>query len=196
MNKRWMGGWTLAPAVLALAAAGCDGGGGPSGPEPKPGIGFVAGASVTDTALARPLQALIVEVRGDDGKPIPGLVVRFEGVPHKSSSVYNQELEAYVGRVEDNRILAFIADTTDAQGRVQALVQLGRIAGPARIAVTVPTLGMQDTFSIPVLRHGSCWDGADHAVPTNNAPPRRQRCTSSARTGPRPRAASCWTSAT
>lgn len=147
MNRGWKSRGVVAAAVLAAAAWGCDGGG-PAGPEPGRGIRFVLGESATDTALGRPTQALVVEVRGDDGKPIPGLPVRFEGIAHPAP--YTQEMEAYVGRVEESRTFAFIADTTDAEGRVQVMVQMGRLAGPARIAVTVPTLGMQDTARFTV----------------------------------------------
>lgn len=150
MSNRVWKGWAV--SVLAFgAAAACDGKD-PVKPEPpKPGIGIVAGASVTDTTLGKPVQALVVEVRGEDGKPQPGLVVRFEGVPVRTPVVGGSPVEMYVARVEDNRLASFMADTTDAQGRVQALVQMGTLAGPARVAITVPTLGLQDTARYTIL---------------------------------------------
>jgi TolB protein len=143
MIRRSMKGLAV-PAVLAAVMGGC-GGDGPTEPKFQSGINFVAGHSLTDTAMARPIQALVVEIRGDDRKPLAGVPVRFEGVGHPGGPQYNPQMEAYLVRVDGTQLLSFIADTTDAQGRVQALVQLGQVAGPARIVVTVPTLGVQDT---------------------------------------------------
>ncbi len=143
MTRAWLG---RAGALVGLAAVmvGCDGKG-PTDPGPRSGITFERGASLTDTAMGRPAQALVVRVRGEDGKPRSGLIVRFEGVAHSGSNSHFAELEAYVGSVADREMVRLVTETTDAQGRAQILLQMGRVAGPARVVVTVPTLGIQDT---------------------------------------------------
>ena len=45
----------------------------------------------------------------------------------------------------------FATGETDGAGRAGVLVQMGPIAGPARIAVSVPTVGVEDTARYTVL---------------------------------------------
>ncbi len=147
-----MGNWAgriVVLSVLVVLVVGCDGKG-PTDSGPRSGITFERGASATDTAMGQPTQALVVRVRDEAGKPRSGLAIRFESVMHSSSSPYFQDLEAYVGRLESEYMGSLVMDTTDSQGRAQVRVQMGRVVGPARIVVTVPTLGLQDTASYTV----------------------------------------------
>jgi len=64
---------------LILLLANC--GDNPTGLAGKPGIRAVAGAGITDTVDAAPLQALVVEVRDQNGALASGVVVRFEPKP-------------------------------------------------------------------------------------------------------------------
>jgi hypothetical protein len=139
---------------LALAASiafivSCGGGGeGPTGPT-TPGLHVIAGASISDTVLARPVQALVVEVRPISGSPA-GLVVRFESLP-SSDSTRPYERAIAVSNLASNFFVPFISDTTNSSGRASALVQLGTVAGEARVLVTCPELGFSDTAKFTVL---------------------------------------------
>lgn len=132
--------------VLGVLAAGCDHGS-PSGPstdpepQPKVGISFVSGVQTTDTIGASPTQALVVEVRGSDGKVLPGVVVRFEAVPIGNTGTF----EVNVAGLASASYSSFLSDSTRSNGRTAALVRFGRRAGTGRVVVSVPALGLQDT---------------------------------------------------
>jgi hypothetical protein len=139
-------------AVLAFGLLSSCGGDGPTKPAPgEPGIHFVAGAASSDTVGALFAQALVVEVRRSDGSPAAGEVVRLEsaftGPDVWPGPVYDLE----VASPASNLFVPIFADTTDAKGRLTVLVKLGTVAGKARLAVSVPALGMQDTARYTVL---------------------------------------------
>jgi hypothetical protein len=134
----------LTPAVF-LAGLACKDSTSPTTRSP---LSIVAGSGATDTILTKLTQALVVEVRGNDGEPLAGQVVRFTSLPSTSPYGY---AGALVAAVTTNQYGYFLADSTDANGRAAAVVQLGIVAGPAKILVEVPDLGLQDTARYTVL---------------------------------------------
>lgn len=115
-----------------------------TGPEGLGGIQFISGNN-TDTARAKLTQALVVEVRDSSGRlASAGTVVRFESV---ASTGF---IEALVGPLTSPVFSTFATDETDDNGRAVAVIQLGQKAGPARVVVSVPTLGLVDTARFTV----------------------------------------------
>jgi hypothetical protein len=121
-----------------------------SGTEPSsftPGIHFVAGNSASDTIGSVLPQALVVEIRDQNGQIVPGVIVRFESIAGTSSKypfggyVY----ETLVGRLDQPTRTTFVSDTTDAKGQAKAIVQLGTLAGVARTVIMAPVYGFVDT---------------------------------------------------
>lgn len=131
----------LAAVAVVLAAAACGGDGGVAPVVAQvPGVHAVTGANQSDTVRALLGQALIVEVRGTNGVLAPGSIVRFASAGG-----------LLVCRVDVGPCGAtFAIDTADAKGQAKALVKLGSVAGTARVAVSVPTLGLVDTVSFTV----------------------------------------------
>ncbi|MGQ0643792.1 MAG: TolB family protein [Gemmatimonadaceae bacterium] len=120
----------------------------PPPPPPRvPSMRIVAGANVTDTIDSRLLQSLSVEVRDSLGAPLRGVVVRFEAL--RGTQSFGHSIA--VGALGSQLLGPFLADSTDAQGRVHAIVALGSAAGPARIALSAPTLGLADTARYTVV---------------------------------------------
>lgn len=137
----------FAIGCFALLAA-C--GGGAESTEPTfTGMRIVAGGTVSDTVQARPAQALTVEVHPTSG-PAAGLVIRFESLP-ANDSTRRSETEINVSNAAPVAFGQLASDTTDSSGRASALVQLGTIAGEARIVVSCPELGLSDTAKFTVL---------------------------------------------
>jgi hypothetical protein len=132
----------------ALVTTACSGGGTePS--RPTPGLHFIAGNAASDTIDTMLPQALVVEVRDQNGETVSGVVVRFESMvttPSGGSPTY----ETLVGRLDQPTPTAFAYDTTDAKGQAKAIVQLGSLAGVARTAVMAPVYGFVDTATFTV----------------------------------------------
>jgi hypothetical protein len=164
-------GRLLSCALLLAVAASCgdDGGTNPpkTGPGPEiglPGVNVVTGASVTDTVLAAPGQPLVVEVRGTDGRLVPGAIVRFESeLPPDTTRPY--EYAMYVCPVRPTRCgiddegredgayygtETFAVDTTDADGRAEAALRFGTVTGPTGVVVGVAARGLVDTVAYAV----------------------------------------------
>lgn len=139
----------LTPALL-LACGGGDGN--PLRPA-FTGIRAVAGAGVTDTIFAALKQALIVEVRDANGKPAPGVVVRFEAQP-PADTLRRYEPALFVCSLSASSCVGygtqFYTDTTDSQGRAKAIIRLGQVAGRAVVNLGVPELGLEDSASFTV----------------------------------------------
>jgi Tol biopolymer transport system component len=133
----------LIAAIFVVTSCGDS-----SGPRGgRPGLSFVSGYNLTDTISAKPIIALVVEVRDAQGAIVPqGTVVRFSPVP----TPYFQS-EMMVAELTSTSYNNFATGETDGAGRAAVLVQMGPIAGPARIAVSVPALGVQDTARYTVL---------------------------------------------
>lgn len=150
--RGWLGLRRLRLSAFALLSAGtvliatCTDS---SGPSPgNPGFSIVSGADQTDTALARLPQALIVLIRGSDGHPAAGEVVRFESVPSDSPPHVPSVL---IAPVTSSSFGVLATDTAEADGEASALLQLGTMAGTGRIALYAPRLGYRDTVAFTVL---------------------------------------------
>jgi Tol biopolymer transport system component len=132
---------------IAAAIASC---GDPTGPSVgPPGLRIVAGSDVTDSAGALLPQALIVELRNDRGHPLAGAEVRFIAVPYGPTRP--SLTEAWSRQIDSDRMSAETVDTTDGGGRARVQVQLGIVAGNARLAVYVPSTGALDTARFTVV---------------------------------------------
>lgn len=109
-------------------------------------LSIVAGSGVTDTVLTKLPQALVVEARGNDGRPLNNVLVRF-------TSVFgtNTLATARVAPVTGGAFTSIVSDSTDSRGRARALVQLGGTAGAAKIVIDVPEIGLRDTARYTVL---------------------------------------------
>src|SRR5690606_35367632 len=121
-----------AVACLALAILAC--GDGSTNPADGPALRILAGANLTDTIGAAPLQGLVVQVLDSDGRPEPGVEVQFESAP----DVTPAPPLVYVGAVGDRWMLRTVSDTTDGKGRATVRVRLGDQVGPASIVIRVP----------------------------------------------------------
>lgn len=134
--------------AVATVAAGCDNPATNGEPRKDPGFRVVAGADVADSVEVRPVQALVVELIGDDGKPRAGVPVRFESTV--AGSGWNARPTVLVSEVETGAFRGEVTDTTDDEGRAYARVQLGTVAGPGAVVATVPTVGLQATASYTI----------------------------------------------
>jgi hypothetical protein len=124
-----------------LVSVACSGG----GTEPSrltPGLHFVSGNGVSDTIGAVLTQALVVEVRDQNGQVVSGVVVRFESI---SATPGYGAWETLVGGLDQPTRGIFTSDTTDSRGQAMAIVQLGNRAGVARTAILAPVYGFVDT---------------------------------------------------
>jgi hypothetical protein len=126
-------------AILFASSAGCN----PNEPRIT-GLRAISPAAAPDTVGTRLAEFVIVELRDSTGKVQPGLALHFDaveavldGVPHPSVLVAPPGESVF-------RPGAVVA--TDQLGRAAVQVQLGRVAGPAELRVTAPTLG----YSLPV----------------------------------------------
>ena len=135
--------------VIVLAAAGlaaCHDS--PTGTHPGSSLRFSGAAGVSDTIEAIIPQALLVEVRDTTGALAPaGTVVRFTAVPTPGRFGAS---EAIVEALTSTFFSDFASGLTDAAGKAGVLVRLGTKAGTARLVVTVPTLGLEDTARFTV----------------------------------------------
>jgi hypothetical protein len=116
----------------------------------------VLGAGVTDTIDAQPLQALIIQVRGQGGVTGSGVIVRVEAQP-PDDTTRRYEAAVYVCAITAPTCGSFtgygsqlVIDTTDAQGRVKVTVRLGSVAGRAVVHLIVPELGLGDSATYTV----------------------------------------------
>ena len=138
---------TLAFVLATLGSLACSSDAASTAPVAT-GIQIVAGAGVDDTIQARPLQALVVEVRSG-GRTKPGVVVRFATLPAQDTT-RRFESTVVTSPVGRDLFSAVSTDTTDASGRASVLVRLGTVAGEARLLMTAKELGLTDTARFTV----------------------------------------------
>ena len=134
-------------AAVALATIHCGGNG--TGPRGASGLRLLLGDGAADTVLAMPTQALVVEVRDDNGSVVSGTVVRFQSLSNDSTNPY--ALGVYVAAATSPYFGGFVADSTNSRGRVSVLIEMGTHAGGAKLVVTAPEFGLQDTAHFTVL---------------------------------------------
>jgi len=143
--KRVRSALVLTAAFLAVCRAESTE---PSGPV-APKLVIVAQPATTDTVDSTPSQALVIEVRGVDGKPKPHVVVRFTALP-STDPMRRAQPTVSVANVTSSTYFPFVADSSDARGRVSVLVRFGVIAGATGIEMNVPELAILDTFALTV----------------------------------------------
>ncbi len=131
--------WWFSAVAVACSEA--------SGPSGGAALDVIAGGGRSDTVAARPLQALVVRLRGTDGRPVAGEVVRFETL-QPDSAAPGAVLVSATGASAYGPLLA---DTTNASGEASALLVYGWTAGTARLGVSSPRFGIQDTVTFTVL---------------------------------------------
>src|SRR5437867_1450837 len=139
--------------IAGLAAVGLlTGGCGDHGTGPGPGrssLRLLYGDGASDTVLSMPAQALVVEVRAENGAPAQGTVVRFQALPVDSANPYS--FGVYVAPLTSPNFSLFAADSADFRGRASVLIELGFRAGAARLLVSAPEFGLQDTARFTVF---------------------------------------------
>ena len=122
---------------IGMAALVACGGDGPSGPRAA-SVVPVAGHAVGDTVQALLAQPLVVEVRGEDGKLKAVAAVQFEPERGTAGAPYVE-----IGLAAGSVASAAVSGTTDSRGRASLRVRMGRVAGVARVVVSVPELGVR-----------------------------------------------------
>lgn len=115
-----------------------------------PAMHVIRGAALTDTIQAKLLTAIVVEVRGTNGKPKSGVVVRFDKpTPTDTARLKETTISLcnifaqFCSGVPD--ATALVSDTTDAKGQLAALVRLGTITGRVVVAISAPALSLKDS---------------------------------------------------
>lgn len=138
--------------VLLLLANGC--GSDATGPDTKrAGVTLRYSGGVTDTIEAQIVQTIIAEVRGSDGKPIPGLVVSAGGLPAGVYPGRSDEAAAYVCLPTlflCPRTIAPVSVVSDDKGRAAIRVRLGNIVGTIIIVAVAAGLPNTDTVTFTV----------------------------------------------
>ena len=137
-------------AALGFVVIAACGGDGPTGGGGRPSVAVIAGAGVTDTIGATLRQALVVQVRGTGGDVATGAVVRFTSVP-PADTLRRYEAAVLTGRLDQAFYNTFSSDSADHDGRAKALVKLGTVAGTAKVVISVPEYGLEDTARFTVL---------------------------------------------
>src|SRR2546427_2485314 len=99
--------------VVTLLALGCGTETVEAPPGPVDRIRVVARPAATDTVIASPVQALVVEVRTEAGEPSAGVVVRFTGLPQDSGA----QPSMWVRALTEATFGGFVAVTTDSRGQ-------------------------------------------------------------------------------
>ncbi|HJU72650.1 MAG TPA: hypothetical protein VJ717_02815 [Gemmatimonadaceae bacterium] len=130
--------------------------GGPSGPGDTSSLKIVASPQRSDTVLAAPEQALVVELRSHTRKVVPEQEIRFEALHPKGIERFDEEailVCRWVARTcagTNSLGLTFVIDTTDIEGRANVLVRYGTIAGPVWIRFSAPRYGLSDSVLFTV----------------------------------------------
>lgn len=150
-SRRVRGAARAAIVIFSLASAvAC--GDGVTGPDiGEPGLRVVAGADVADSVESLLPRPLVIELRNETGRLMPGGAVEI-----RTAVVTSAACEGGVCPVVS------IADSAgawygpqqrlqaDRSGRVQVFVRLGRVAGTATVRITAPILGYETTASFTV----------------------------------------------
>jgi hypothetical protein len=134
--------WKFAFVAIALACLACSD---PDDEPPgDPGVNVVAGANQSDTVLTTFVQALVVEVITPQGFA-EGVVVRFD-----ARLVEQQPTLLVAPLVGQSVFQPSTAIATDSRGRASVRIQLGAIAGPAEVLISVPEFGYSASATFTV----------------------------------------------
>ena len=144
----------IAALALALVVGACGDDRDPTDPDRGP-IGIIAGGGLTDTIMAEPVQALVIDVRD----AAEGMVVRFEAVVATVPCPFDPDVECdvptmAVGSPAGGGFGSTYTTTVSASGRAAAALRFGWLAGDAGVVVLVPELGLADTVPYTVLPGG------------------------------------------
>lgn len=135
-------------AFLLITAAAC-GDGGPAAPPENPEgprIEIIAGQNRSDTVDAVQSEMLHIGVWASGGRRLINAVVHVESI---TLDARGPEMQA--AGVEDPSFHTLTSGITDLQGTVRFRVKMGRKAGPGRLVITVPGLGLSDTARYTIL---------------------------------------------
>lgn len=110
----------------------------------RAGIRLLDGGGVTDTIQASLPRPLTIELRDSTGQLASGRVVRFTSMPASDSSRRSESVASF-GPLTGQTYSSLGIAITDSRGQASILVTLGTVAGPARVMIAVPDLGLVDT---------------------------------------------------
>jgi len=127
------------PLVAALACSSATAPG-------KPGILIIAGGAQSDTVQSTPAQALVIRLVAGPGQSSVHQLVQFTSLLNSDGTT-----DAYVIPPGSPGLATFVVDTTGDAGEASVRVQLGTVAGTARVIVAAPVLGFVDTVPFTVL---------------------------------------------
>lgn len=141
-------------ALLVALTNGCGGESDPIVPA-VPTLAVVTRPSAQDTVRAALVQALVVDLR-EGATKLSGKLVRFEVSPPQDTSRRNERAAVVCGVSSPTCLDAippstFAVDITDADGRADAVIRFGTVAGDAWVFITAPELGLRDSVKITVL---------------------------------------------
>jgi hypothetical protein len=140
----------VALSVIASLVGACGGdAAAPSGP--KPGLAVLPYAYLVDTAGAQPAAPLVAEYRSADGSPMPGVEISFEVLDVKwSGFAFSPVLFVSRGFDGATSYTSRVIVKTDAQGRAEAPLIFGTIAGSGTVRVNAPGPGGTETMMFAV----------------------------------------------
>lgn len=135
------------PVLAAAGAALLSCGGGTT--QPRASLTIVSGASVTDTVGTVLAAPLVVQVRGTDGAPAAGTMVRFTARPWADDPSFwpicvKAAPQNSCGIVKDSAL-------ADADGRSRAYVLFTYLATPATVVIEAPSLDLRDSAAYTIL---------------------------------------------
>jgi hypothetical protein len=126
---------------LLIAASACSDTSPTENQRPAPGFTIVAGPSRTDTVLAYS-GAFVVELRNEKGDVQPGTDVVIRSLI--SGPVFTMYLDSATTLYDS------LTRTTDDRGRFSITPRYGRLAGPAGVILSAPSLAVEDTLDFTV----------------------------------------------
>ncbi|HSQ29888.1 MAG TPA: Ig-like domain-containing protein [Gemmatimonadaceae bacterium] len=123
--------------VLVAGTVSCGGGEPPTQSNAEPHLTVIAGTGVTDTIQARLAQPLTVEFRDEHSQPVAGVPLSVEANA-PIDSTRSVEHAVQVGPNNGSWFGDTVTVTTDRAGRAAIAIQLGTVAGSARVTVRGP----------------------------------------------------------
>jgi hypothetical protein len=132
--------------LAALAACGGSSAIMPPPPPVAPQIALLSGNNQADTIQATLVTPLIIQVASRvNGAPAVHQVVRLQSIALPDSQGYEAYLQPAAPSPVGTIPSQFLPETTDASGKISAIVTLGPRAGHARVVISVPAFDLVDT---------------------------------------------------